>query len=129
MTRGISNTIFVVSTGPLHRWRHPAGFVGGVGGGHSENSRRPGSPEEASDPPGRPYRGSPSHGGPRGGRLAGGENPPTETDESRSMSKDLKRRGFRFLGPTVCYAFMQATGMVNGHVASCFRWEELRDAT
>ncbi|MGB7806811.1 MAG: DNA-3-methyladenine glycosylase I [Actinomycetota bacterium] len=54
---------------------------------------------------------------------------PAETEESRSMSKDLKRRGFRFVGPTVCYAFMQATGMVNGHVASCFRWEELRDAT
>ena len=54
---------------------------------------------------------------------------PAETDESRSMSKDLKRRGFRFVGPTVCYAFMQATGMVNGHVASCFRWAELRDAT
>jgi DNA-3-methyladenine glycosylase I len=54
---------------------------------------------------------------------------PAETEESRSMSKDLKRRGFRFVGPTVCYAFMQATGMVNDHVADCFRWEELRDAT
>ena len=41
------------------------------------------------------------------------------------MSKDLKRRGFRFVGPTVCYAFMQATGMVNGHVADCFRWAEI----
>jgi len=50
---------------------------------------------------------------------------PSETDESRAMSKDLKRRGFRFVGPTVCYAFMQATGMVNDHVASCFRWAEL----
>jgi DNA-3-methyladenine glycosylase I len=50
---------------------------------------------------------------------------PTETAESRAMSKDLKRRGFRFVGPTVCYAFMQATGMVNGHVASCFRWAEI----
>ena len=46
-----------------------------------------------------------------------------------SMSKDLKRRGFRFVGPTVCYAFMQATGMVQPHVASCFRYEELKDAT
>ena len=44
---------------------------------------------------------------------------------SRAMSKDLKRRGFRFVGPTVCYAFMQATGMVNDHVASCFRYAEL----
>jgi DNA-3-methyladenine glycosylase I len=50
---------------------------------------------------------------------------PTETDVSREMSKDLKRRGFRFVGPTVCYAFMQATGMVNGHVAECFRYAEL----
>lgn len=46
---------------------------------------------------------------------------PAETAESRAMSKDLKRRGFRFVGPTVCYAFMQATGMVNDHVVSCFR--------
>jgi DNA-3-methyladenine glycosylase I len=50
---------------------------------------------------------------------------PAETGESRAMSKDLKRRGFRFVGPTVCYAFMQATGMVNGHVAHCFRYAEL----
>jgi DNA-3-methyladenine glycosylase I len=51
---------------------------------------------------------------------------PPETTTSRDMSKDLKRRGFRFVGPTVCYAFMQATGMVNDHVASCFRWAELQ---
>jgi DNA-3-methyladenine glycosylase I len=51
---------------------------------------------------------------------------PAETDESRAMSKDMKRRGFRFVGPTVCYAFMQATGMVNDHVRSCFRYAELR---
>ena len=43
------------------------------------------------------------------------------------MSKDLKRRGFRFVGPTVCYAFMQATGMVNDHVADCFRWAEVKE--
>jgi len=42
------------------------------------------------------------------------------------MSKDLKRRGFNFVGSTICYAFMQAVGMVNDHVTSCFRWEELR---
>jgi DNA-3-methyladenine glycosylase I len=47
---------------------------------------------------------------------------PAETAESRAMSKDMKRRGFRFVGPTVCYAFMQATGMVNDHVVSCFRY-------
>lgn len=46
---------------------------------------------------------------------------PAETDESRAMSKDLKRRGFRFVGPTICYALMQATGMVNDHVIDCFR--------
>lgn len=45
----------------------------------------------------------------------------TETDESRAMSKDLKRRGFSFVGPTICYAFMQACGMVNDHTTDCFR--------
>jgi DNA-3-methyladenine glycosylase I len=50
---------------------------------------------------------------------------PAETAESRAMSRDLKRRGFRFVGPTVCYAFMQATGLVNDHVVSCFRLGEL----
>jgi DNA-3-methyladenine glycosylase I len=48
-----------------------------------------------------------------------------ETPESKAMSKDMKRRGFRFVGPTVCYAFMQACGLVNDHVTSCFRWAEL----
>jgi DNA-3-methyladenine glycosylase I len=47
---------------------------------------------------------------------------PAETAESRAMSKDLKRRGFRFVGPTVCYAFMQAAGLVNDHVMTCFRY-------
>jgi DNA-3-methyladenine glycosylase I len=50
---------------------------------------------------------------------------PAQTDESRAMSKELKRRGFRFVGPTVCYALMQAVGMVNDHVVSCFRHREL----
>jgi DNA-3-methyladenine glycosylase I len=50
---------------------------------------------------------------------------PAETVESRAMSKDLKRRGFRFVGPTVCYAFMQACGLVNDHTVGCFRWAEL----
>jgi DNA-3-methyladenine glycosylase I len=50
---------------------------------------------------------------------------PAETKESRAMSKDLKRRGFRFVGPTVCYAFMQAAGLVNDHVVGCFRYREL----
>jgi len=50
---------------------------------------------------------------------------PVETDASRAMSRALKRRGFTFVGPTICYAFMQAVGMVNDHVTSCFRWKEL----
>ena len=50
---------------------------------------------------------------------------PTETDVSRVMSRDLLRRGFRFVGPTICYAFMQATGMVNDHSRDCFRWREV----
>ncbi|MGZ4154193.1 MAG: DNA-3-methyladenine glycosylase I [Actinomycetota bacterium] len=53
---------------------------------------------------------------------------PSETAESRAMSKELKRRDFRFVGPTVCYAFMEAVGMVNDHMRSCFRYAELRDA-
>ena len=47
---------------------------------------------------------------------------PAESSESTAMSKDLKRRGFRFVGPTVCYAFMQAVGLVNDHVTGCFRY-------
>lgn len=46
--------------------------------------------------------------------------------ESEAMSKDLKKRGFSFVGPTICYAFMQAVGMVNDHVVSCFRYEEVQ---
>lgn len=51
---------------------------------------------------------------------------PAETAASKTMSKDLKRRGFRFVGPTICYAFMQATGMVNDHLVGCFRHKALR---
>jgi DNA-3-methyladenine glycosylase I len=50
---------------------------------------------------------------------------PVETELSRALSKDLKKRGFRFVGPTVCYAFMQAVGLVNDHTDDCFRFEEL----
>ena len=50
---------------------------------------------------------------------------PAETQESKAMSKDLKRRGFRFVGPTSCYAFMQSVGLVNDHTVDCFRFEEL----
>jgi DNA-3-methyladenine glycosylase I len=50
---------------------------------------------------------------------------PSETQESKAMSKDLKKKGFRFIGSTVCYAFMQAAGLVNDHVTTCFRYREL----
>jgi DNA-3-methyladenine glycosylase I len=50
---------------------------------------------------------------------------PAETAESKAMSKELKRRGFRFVGPTICYAFMQAVGLVNDHTVDCFRYREL----
>jgi DNA-3-methyladenine glycosylase I len=50
---------------------------------------------------------------------------PAETAESKAMSKELKRLGFRFVGPTVCYAFMQACGLVNDHTADCFRYSEV----
>ncbi len=49
---------------------------------------------------------------------------PASTDVSKKMSRDMKRRGFSFTGPTICYAFMQATGMVNDHLTSCFRYDE-----
>ena len=50
---------------------------------------------------------------------------PAETAESQAMSKDLKKRGFNFVGPTVCYAFMQAVGMVNDHLVECFRYKQV----
>jgi DNA-3-methyladenine glycosylase I len=50
---------------------------------------------------------------------------PATTPESDALSRDLKKRGFRFVGSTICYAFMQATGMVNDHVVDCFRYREL----
>jgi DNA-3-methyladenine glycosylase I len=51
---------------------------------------------------------------------------PAETTESKAMSKELKRRGFRFVGPTICYAFMQACGLVNDHTVDCFRSREVQ---
>jgi len=53
------------------------------------------------------------------------EEIPTETPESQAMSKDLKRRGFRFVGPTICYSLMQACGLVNDHVMNCFRYRQV----
>ena len=54
---------------------------------------------------------------------------PAKTPESDAMSKDLKRRGFTFVGSTICYAFMQAVGIVNDHVADCFRYREVARPT
>jgi len=50
---------------------------------------------------------------------------PVDTKESRAMSQDLRGRGFRFVGPTICYSHMQATGMVNDHIVECFRHREV----
>jgi DNA-3-methyladenine glycosylase I len=52
---------------------------------------------------------------------------PPSTPQSETMSKDLQKRGFKFVGPTICYAFMQAVGMVNDHVVDCFRYKELKN--
>lgn len=65
---------------------------------------------------------------PRINRWTDARQVPATTAESEAMSKDLKRRGFRFVGPTICYAFMQATGMVNDHTTDCFRHDELSSA-
>jgi DNA-3-methyladenine glycosylase I len=53
---------------------------------------------------------------------------PAKTEQSEAMSKDLKKRGFNFVGPTICYAHMQATGMVNDHTVDCFRYIECQQA-
>jgi DNA-3-methyladenine glycosylase I len=54
---------------------------------------------------------------------------PAETAESKTMSNELKRQGFRFVGPTVCYAFMQACGLVNDHTVDCFRYGDVQSST
>jgi DNA-3-methyladenine glycosylase I len=51
---------------------------------------------------------------------------PAKTPASEAMSKDLVKRGFKFVGPTICYAYMQAAGMVNDHLTTCFRWREVQ---
>ena len=65
-------------------------------------------------------------GKPKQNRWSGLADIPASTAESNAMSKELKRRGFKFVGPTICYAHMQATGMVNDHTTNCFRHKELR---
>jgi DNA-3-methyladenine glycosylase I len=64
-------------------------------------------------------------GKPRRNRWRRLKDAPASTPESGAMSKDLLKRGFRFVGPTICYAFMQATGMVNDHVVSCHRYRQV----
>jgi DNA-3-methyladenine glycosylase I len=51
---------------------------------------------------------------------------PAQTEASDALSKDLKKRGFKFVGSTIMYAFMQAVGMVNDHTTDCWRWKKLR---
>jgi DNA-3-methyladenine glycosylase I len=55
------------------------------------------------------------------------EQIPASTPESEAMSKDLTKRGFKFVGPTICYAYMQAVGMVNDHTTDCFRFDEIKN--
>jgi DNA-3-methyladenine glycosylase I len=64
-------------------------------------------------------------GRPRQNRFRRIDQIPSRTAESEAMSRELKRRGFRFVGPTICYAFMQAVGMVNDHLVGCFRHREI----
>ena len=64
-------------------------------------------------------------GRPRTNRFRRLSDLPATTETSDGMSKDLRKRGFRFVGSTICYAFMQATGMVNDHEVECFRHREL----
>jgi DNA-3-methyladenine glycosylase I len=65
-------------------------------------------------------------GTPRHNRWRSMKEVPASSPESDAMSRDLKRRGLRFVGSTICYAFMQATGMVNDHLVTCFRYRQLR---
>jgi len=65
-------------------------------------------------------------GAPKLNAWTGHKSVPAKTAESAAMSKDLTKRGFRFVGSTICYAFMQATGMVNDHLVECFRYTELK---
>jgi len=66
-------------------------------------------------------------GRPRQNRWRTFRSVPAQTEESQVLSKDLKWRGFTFVGPTICYALMQAVGMVNDHLVTCFRHKEIRD--
>jgi DNA-3-methyladenine glycosylase I len=64
-------------------------------------------------------------GKPKNNRFSKISQLPAQTEESQAMSRNLRKRGFRFVGPTICYAFMQAVGMVNDHTTDCFRYREI----
>jgi|SRR5262249_21849220 len=64
-------------------------------------------------------------GHPKINKIRSAKQVPAQTNESQAMSTDLLGRGFKFVGPTICYAFMQAVGMVNDHMVSCFRYKEI----
>ena len=66
-------------------------------------------------------------GAPLNPRRASTEDTPARTAESENMSRELRRRGFKFVGPTICYAFMQAAGLVNDHTTSCFRHTQVQE--
>ena len=68
-------------------------------------------------------------GRPRQNAWRAGNMIPTETEESTAMSVALKKRGFRFVGPKICYAFMQASGMINDHLLGCYRYAEIAEWT
>jgi DNA-3-methyladenine glycosylase I len=65
-------------------------------------------------------------GGPKRNAWKSHKEVPAVTPQAEAMSKDLRKRGFNFVGPTICYAFMQAVGMVNDHLVDCFRYREIR---
>jgi len=65
-------------------------------------------------------------GKPKRNRFRAPKDIPAFTPESDAMSRELKRRGFSFVGSTICYAFMQAAGMVNDHLVGCYRWREIK---
>lgn len=69
------------------------------------------------------------NGRPRVNAFRPGKALPAESPESAAISKDLRKRGFNFVGPTICYAFMQAVGMVNDHLVTCFRYKEVAQAS
>ena len=97
----------------------------GQGGGRPCATPGPSSTCRRSSAPSTPTSGASWAGAPSstsGAALA--QLPPT-SPESEALSKDLRRRGFGFVGPTVCYAHLQATGLVNDHLVSCFRYAEL----